>query len=364
MISAPAPDNEEDRLEALRILGILDTVPEQSFDDLTLLAASVCATPMSFVSLIDRDRQWFKSHHGIAIEQTGRDVAFCAHAILEPQRIMEVPDAAADSRFADNPLVRAEPRVRFYAGVPLVTEGGYALGTLCVLDHKPRQLEPRQRAALQALARQATAQLKMRSMHRALQQALESARTYQAELEETQRRLRRLNMQLHTQAITDPLTGLYNRLALMQQLNQAVARAKRADEPLSLLLIDVDHFKTFNDTYGHLAGDRALRRLAQIIRSTAREGDTTARYGGEEFVSVLPATPAEGAATVAERIRQAVFKAQWRHRDITISIGVVTRQAGHPRCSAELLFQDADQALYRAKEGGRNCVVTAEADRP
>lgn len=122
MISAPAPDNEEDRLEALRILGILDTVPEQSFDDLTLLAASVCATPVSFVSLIDRDRQWFKSHHGIAIEQTGRDVAFCAHAILEPQQIMEVPDAAADNRFADNPLILGEPRFRFYVGVPLVTE--------------------------------------------------------------------------------------------------------------------------------------------------------------------------------------------------------------------------------------------------
>ena len=183
MISAPVPDDEDDRLEALRILGILDTVPEQSLEDLTLLVASVCATPVSFVSLIDRDRQWFKSHHGIAIEQTGRDVAFCAHVILEPQQVMEIPDAAADSRFADNPLVRAEPR---------------------------------QRAALQALARQATAQLKMRAMHRALQQALESARTYQAEFEEYQSRLRRVNMRLHAQAITDPLTGLYKRLAVTQ----------------------------------------------------------------------------------------------------------------------------------------------------
>jgi diguanylate cyclase (GGDEF)-like protein len=199
----------------------------------------------------------------------------------------------------------------------------------------------------------------MRAMQRALQEALESARTYQAELEEHQSRLRRLNMQLHAQAITDPLTGLYNRLALTQQLNQAVARAKRADEPISLLLIDVDHFKSFNDTYGHLAGDDALRRLAEIIRSTAREADSAARYGGEEFVVVLPATAAEGAATVAERIRQAVQRAQWTHRAITISIGVVTRQAGHLRCSAELLFEDADQALYRAKNDGRNRIVIA-----
>ena len=364
MISAPVPDDEDDRLEAVRILGIMDTVPEQSLDDLTLLAASVCATPVSFVSLIDRDRQWFKSHHGIALEQTGRDVAFCAHAILAPQQVMEIPDAAADSRFTDNPLFLGDPRFRFYAGVPLVTEAAYALGTLCVLDNKPRRLEPRQRAAVQALARQATAQLKMRSMHRALRYALESTRTYQVELEEYLSRLRGLNMQLHAQAITDPLTGLYDRLALTQQLNQAVARAKRAVEPLSLLLIDVDHLKSFNDAYGGLAGDGELRRLAQIIRSAARETDTAARSGGEKFGVVLPATAADGAATVAERIRQAVHGANWRHRDLTISVGVVTRQAGNPRCSAELLFRDADQALYRAKEEGRNRVVIAGPGHP
>ena len=143
-----------------------------------------------------------------------------------------------------------------------------------------------------------------------------------------------------------------------------MARAKRADEPLSLLLIDVDHFKSFNDTYGHLAGDGALRRLAQIIRSTAREADTAARHGGEEFVVVLPATAAEGAATLAERIRQAVHGAHWRHRDLTISVGVVTRQAGDPRCSTELVFRDADQSLYRAKEEGRNRVVIAGPGHP
>jgi len=364
MKSAAAPDNEMERLEALRILAILDSVPEQAFDDLTLLAATLCDTPMALVSLIDADRQWFKSHYGTELEQTARELSFCAHAILVPGEIMEVPDTVADERFVDNPLVLDGPRIRFYAGAPLVTDEGHALGTLCVLDHRPRQLQSRQRAALQALARQAAAQLKLRSMHRALEAALESARTYQNELEEYQSRLRRLNMQLHAQAITDPLTGLYNRLALTQQLNHAVARSQRSDEPLSLLLIDADYFKSYNDHFGHQVGDEALRQLAQVIRAAARESDVVARYGGEEFVVILPATDREGARTLAERIRADVEAARWGHRDLTISIGVVTRSAAHPRCTAELLIQDADVALYRAKDAGRNRVVAAERAEP
>lgn len=243
-----------------------------------------------------------------------------------------------------------------------MTEAGYALGTLCVLDRRVRRLEERQRTALQSLARQAVAQLKMRSLHQALQEALDSARSYQAELEEYPTRLRKLNMQLHAQAITDPLTGLCNRLAMTQQLNQAVARAVRNREALSLLLIDVDHFKSFNDSHGHLAGDEALRQLAAIIRGVAREADAAARYGGEEFVLVAPSTDADGAAALAERIRRQVQLADWSHRNVTISVGVVTRLAKHPRCSAQLLLKDADRALYRATDAGRNCVISAEPD--
>ena len=364
MKSAAAPDNEIERLEALRVLGILDSVPEQAFDDLTLLAATLCDTPLSFVSLIDADRQWFKSHYGTVLEETARELSFCSHAILVPGEIMEVPDTAADERFADNPLVLDGPRIRFYAGAPLVTDEGHALGTLCVLDHRPRQLQARQRAALQALARQAAAQLKLRSMHRALQAALESARTYQNELEEYQSRLRKLNMQLHAQAITDPLTGLYNRLALAQQLNHAVARSQRSGEPLSLLLIDADHFKSYNDQFGHQVGDEALRHLAQVIRAATRESDVVARYGGEEFVVILPATDREGARTLAERLCADAQTTRWGRRTLTISIGAVTRSATHPRCTAELLIQDADVALYRAKDAGRNRVVAAEPAEP
>lgn len=362
MNTAPAgiPNNERERFEALHVHEILDAVPEQSFDDLTLIASAVCCAPISLVSMMDGDCQQFKAHRGIDLDLKPRDMSFCTHTILEPERILEVPDAAADERFADNPMVVGEPHIRFYAGVALVTNEGHALGALCVLDRKPRRLEPEQRAALTALARRAAAQLKLRSTQHALQRALASARAYQSELEDYQSRLHLLNSRLRTQAVTDPLTGLYNRLELTQRLDQAVAAADRTGDALSLLLIDVDHFKSLNDTFGHLAGDDTLRRLAQIIRGAVREADTVARYGGEEFLAIVPSTPSEGAAALAERIRHHIESAAWSHRAVTVSVGVVTRYGGTPHCEADRLIHDADLALYRAKAAGRNCVRATE----
>ncbi len=153
MPAAVIPASESERLRALRSYDVLYTPSEQAFDDMAALAARICGTPVSLVSLIDADRQWFKAAVGLAAGQTSRDVAFCAHAILQPD-LLVVPDARADLRFADNPFVVGEPHVRFYAGAPLVCEGGHALGTLCVADYVPRELEPAQTEALRALARQ------------------------------------------------------------------------------------------------------------------------------------------------------------------------------------------------------------------
>ena len=165
------PANEEARIIALDKYAILDTDPEQSFDDLTLLASFVCKTPIALISLVDEDRQWFKSRVGMAASETSRDIAFCSTAILQSD-IFVVPDALMDDRFRDNPLVVSDPHIRFYAGAPLINEDGYALGTLCVVDRTPRELAPEQREALKALSRLVLAQLEFRRNLILLKEAL------------------------------------------------------------------------------------------------------------------------------------------------------------------------------------------------
>lgn len=161
METPPVPSQEAQRLEALRQYHILDTPAEQSYDDITALAAFICDVPIALISLVAEHRQWFKSKVGVDVDETSRDVSFCVHAIATP-KTMVVPDATADERFADNPLVACAPNIRFYAGVPLITPTGEAIGTLCVIDDRPRELTTKQLKTLEALARQVVLQLELR----------------------------------------------------------------------------------------------------------------------------------------------------------------------------------------------------------
>jgi GAF domain-containing protein len=191
-MAVPLPKNEAARRAALASYAILDTDPEPSFDDLNHLASFICKTPIALITLVDEHRQWFKSRVGLSTEQTSRDIAFCSHAILQDD-IFVVPDALHDERFRDNPLVAGEPHIRFYAGVPLVNNDGYALGTLCVIDQIPRDLSLTEKEALKALSRLVLAQMELRRNLVLLKQALNDRSKQE---HERQREVAKLQAQL------------------------------------------------------------------------------------------------------------------------------------------------------------------------
>ncbi len=191
----PIPKNEVKRLKVLWEYDILDSVPEEVFDDLAQLAGHICEAPVALISLVDEKRQWFKSRVGVSLKETSRDISFCAHAILQ-NGLFLVPDATKDPRFRDNPLVTGPQKVRFYAGVPLRSPDGYALGTLCVLDKVPRILRPEQKKALSVLARHIETQLELRRHAKELAEARKHGDRQQAELARAQVEISKLRGQL------------------------------------------------------------------------------------------------------------------------------------------------------------------------
>lgn len=352
---APLPANESQRLEALAGYRILDTLNEAAYDDITFLASQICGVPIALVTFIDKDRQWFKSKIGLEASETSRDVAFCAHAILDPTHVMTVPDATKDDRFSSNPFVISDPKVRFYAGAPLVTTDGAALGTLCVIDKMPRELTDGQRESLLALSRQVVAQLELRKALNELAEKIQEGKSYEERLESYQLRLEQINASLSAESQTDKLTNLSNRRHFDEILAEEHDRSYRRDRPLSAIMIDVDHFKSFNDTFGHSAGDETLRQVANLLHESKRPTDYVARYGGEEFVALLPNTSEEGAVILAERIRKAMQNFAWELRPVTISLGVCTFSKSTHTISDFLEATDA--ALYLSKSLGRNRVT-------
>jgi diguanylate cyclase (GGDEF)-like protein len=335
MRSAKKPSNEEERLAVLQNFYILDTPADEAFNDIARLASYICEAPIALVSFVDRDRQWFKANIGLAVSETSRDIAFCAHAILNhPDDLFTVPDASTDERFSDNPLVTRDPKIRFYAGAPLVVKGGWALGTICVMDHHPKELSPAQVAALKVLRNQAIRQLE----------------------------LHKSNVELSLQSTHDWLTKLYNRSYMEESMKRELYRAKRSKGSMGVILADIDHFKQINDMFGHLAGDKVLSAIGKFLQRHIRLGDIACRYGGEEFALVLPEATLEAACSRAEKMRVGVKELQVSHEDrkvdsLTLSFGVAAYPSNGD--STSTLLQAADKALYSAKRDGRDRVAAA-----
>ena len=333
------PADEVRRMAALHSTGVLYSPSEERFDRITRLASQLLGTPMAVISLVADESQWHKSLTGPVAAEIPRRISFCAHAILSSESFV-VEDAALDSRFADNPLVKGEPFIRFYAGHPLEMPDGSRVGTLCVMDTKPRQLTREQLQGLRDLA------------------AIAGSELQRGQLNASQRELIRERDELKLKASVDGLTRIWNRSAITELVAAEIARAKRGAS-MCVAMVDVDHFKKVNDTYGHQTGDIVLVELAARIRRAAREFDAVGRYGGEEFIIVLSNCKLDTAKVVCERIRRFVeddpIAAPTGELRVTVSIGLAAFDADH--VDLDSLVGAADGALYRAKGNGRNQVA-------
>jgi diguanylate cyclase (GGDEF)-like protein len=276
MPAAELAPTEPARLATLRSYGVLDTPPEPDLDEITRYAAQASGCPVALISLVDEARQWFKAQVGLAVRQTPRAEAFCAHAILRPEAPLVVPDAREDPRFADNPLVIGAPHIRFYAGAPLVTPVGHALGTLCVIDYRTRAADT-----------EAPVVEMLRVLSGAAMARLEVAR------------MRHLRPAL---AGLDPLTGLENKEAFLERLADAIAEQRRGGRHVSLMVLELDGLPRFNAAWGHAAGDSALRGIAGRLRACFRREDAVARIGGARFAALLPGGKAGEIASLAARL--------------------------------------------------------------
>jgi diguanylate cyclase (GGDEF)-like protein len=340
------PIDEARRLTALHATRLLGSAPEEAFDRITRMAARLLHAPTALVSLVDKDVQWFKSRCGFEASETPRDISFCGHAILDHEPLV-VGDATLDPRFRDNPLVTGEPHVRFYVGVQLYSVDRLPIGTLCVLDRVPRQLDPDELDILRDLARMVEQLIHHRQLATAAQ-ALHAHVLHDAANPELSAAAGQVEFLLNH----DVLTGISNRQALVRSIGQDLPVWRTNRMPTLVASINLDKFKRLNEALGHHAGDQALVSITWSLQSVLRPGDQLARVGNDEFVVLLPGLGDDSVAR--DRLRQLM---QAVHREfkapaggaipITCSIGYAIFP--HDGDNADALLGNASLAMRRAK---------------
>lgn len=341
MLAAPIPNDEPLRQQALDDLELVDTPAEQYLDTLVRLSRELFQVDSVLISLIDRDRQWFKARIGLDVAETPRNISFCGHAVAASSLLL-VEDARQDPRFADNPVVTGAPFIRFYAGQPLFSRDGQAIGTLCLLHPEPRTLSQPERLRLRDLGTLTEGYLQLRGLS---QQA---------------HKLRQAVSREQRKALVDPLTQLWNRGALNQFFDRELQGARDHGQQLGVIYADLDYFKRINDQYGHAAGDQVLWESARRMSGALRPDDLLVRLGGEEFVALVSVHSIEELQRIAERVRLSIglspMQIGQQEVRITLSIGTALALPGENQAA---LLERADRALYLAKHQGRDRSVHA-----
>jgi len=325
----PIPHNEAQRQRDLERQGVLDHPGDEHFDRLVTLTASVLDVPIALISLVDHDRQWFLARHGLDVEETPRQMAFCAHAIVGDETLV-VPDACQDSRFNTNPLVIAEPNLRFYAGTPLQSREGHNLGTLCVIDRQPRQFAAKQVMLLEELA-----QLVLREL------------------------------ELRREFTVNPLTGLANRSSFLEQAEPELQRARVDQVPLAMLALELDQFSQVRIRWGQEASDRALQDVAACLQDQHRPQDLLGQIGDQAFAMLMVAVDQTAATERAEAIRTQISElgGVFRVSGYQLSVsGGITLLAPDEASPQELLLR-AERALDLAQGNGHNQIALLLQDR-
>ncbi len=312
MEKTPLPGDESARLMSLHSLRILDTPGEERFDRITRMAQRVFDVPICLVSLVDSDRQWFKSKQGTDASETPREISFCGHAILDDE-VFVVNDAAQDTRFADNPLVTGEPNIRFYAGCPVQDPKGFRIGTLCLIDSKPRELTQSDIATLADFAAMVEDEIKVTS-----------------------------------QVAIDELTEVANRRGFHLVANHLLSLCRRTGTAAELAYFDLDGFKAINDAYGHAVGDEILRHFAQLLVKCFRSADAIGRLGGDEFVVLLGGSAGTSGKPL-KRLRNMAAKSKDEIKQkLAWSVGAIQFDPDR-HDTLESLLAEADSRMYSEK---------------
>jgi len=315
MKTPPNPENELQRDATLHAIGILDSPPEERFDRITRLAKRLFNVPIALVSIVDANRQWFKSRIGLDVSETSREISFCGHAILEAG-LLVIEDTFEDERFADNPLVTNEPNIRFYAGAPLRIGNSLSLGTLCIIDREPRRFCDEDRETLRNLADIVESEISTLEV-----------------------------------AVLDDLTGLLNRRGFYSVARNQLEISKRSDARLTLAFFDLNEFKKINDDFGHARGDEVLKNFATMLSSGIKRSDIVARLGGDEFVVLMVDSSLKRTQSFLEYFSEVVLAYNSEISDdftVRYAVGSVDFDLDRHE-TIDQLVADCDKRMYQDK---------------